>query len=54
MKNILIPAFILVIGILGFTVYKNSELKRQTEFNQLIQEEVSAGDTALPFRSNGK
>lgn len=41
MKKILIPVFILSIVFLGFTVYKNTELKRQQEVNQVFNEKLN-------------
>ena len=42
MKKILIPIFILSIVFLGFSVYKNAELKRQQEINQVFNDDLHA------------
>lgn len=42
MKALMIPFFILLIGLLGFVIYKDTEMKRQAELNQLIKEENSS------------
>lgn len=38
----MLPFFILLIGLLGFVIYKDTEMKRQAELNQLMHEENSS------------
>ncbi|QXW24952.1 hypothetical protein KXJ74_11350 [Acinetobacter johnsonii] len=38
MKILIIPFFIMLVCILGFVVYKDTEVKRQQELNQLMNE----------------
>lgn len=38
MKSLIIPFFIMLVCILGFVVYKDTEVKRQQELNELMNE----------------
>lgn len=38
MKILIIPFFIMLVCILGFVVYKDTEVKRQQELNELMNE----------------
>jgi Tfp pilus assembly protein PilV len=52
----LIPVLIMLVGVLGFMVYKDTTMKKQVEVNQLLNESIQpqrkpAADKHLPIAS---
>lgn len=39
MKVLIISFFIILIGLLGFIIYKDTEMRKQVELNRLMNEE---------------